>query len=105
MRLVHWLLPTALLVTSTVAFGNPNQYCYTKETVEIINNERVSSKTVLECNDNRIEKLVAKQAGMAKNCGTVQFEKVRGNSYVPRHAIYCQRPDGSWDVVVDTDRR
>jgi hypothetical protein len=91
--------------TSTVAWSNPDQYCYTKETVEIVNGERVSSKTVIECNDNKIEKLITKQAGQAKNCGTAQFEKVRGNSYVPRHAIYCQRPDGHWDVVIDTDRR
>lgn len=100
-----WTLGLIFLMLSNNALANPNQYCYTKETIEVINGERVSSKTVVECNDNRIEKLVAKQAGMAKNCGTAQFDKIKGNAYVPRHSIFCQRPDGHWDVVIDTDRR
>lgn len=101
-----WTIGLALLMLSANVLANPNQYCYTKETIEVINGEKVSSKTVVECSDNRIEKLVMKQAGMASNCGIQTLSpRLKGNEYVPNQTIFCKRPDGHWGAVIDTDRR
>lgn len=76
-----------------------DEYCYTKERIEINNNETVNSNTVVECNDNVIDRIVVKQAGLAENCGISQFQQKIGGKIEYRQAITCQFPDGSWDII------
>jgi len=109
-----WLLIilTALVILMSgcssspkVADAGSHQYCYNNKTITVKNGQDVTSESITTCSDNIIEKLVAKQAGMAKNCGTIHFSKVKGATNVPNAAFACQRPDGHWGLVIDTDRR
>jgi hypothetical protein len=45
------------------------QFCYTSQEIRTKNKETVSSETLVKCNDDPIERIVIKKAGMAENCG------------------------------------
>lgn len=75
------------------------QYCYTKQEIVTDSNGQVSSKTVVECNDNQVERLFQVQSGMAPNCGTFTYWMQIGGQNVQRQGVSCQKPDGSWEIV------
>jgi len=79
-----------------------SQYCYTKKTVEVVDEEKVSSKTTVECNDDRIERVAIKKAGIAENCGVFRYWMKQGENTVWKKGVSCQMPNGSWQII-DTD--
>lgn len=79
------------------------QYCDLKtQTVSIRKDGKVvdeKSIEVMECNDNRIQRLFQVQSGMAPNCGEFTYWMMIGGKNVQRKGVSCQRPDGNWEVV------
>lgn len=78
------------------------QYCYTNQTIELENNERVNSKTTLECSDDQVKRLFQARSGMAPNCGEFTYWMQMGGTHVQRKGVSCQKPDGSWEIVNTT---
>jgi hypothetical protein len=74
-------------------------YCETSSKYTLKDGEQSSSETVVECTDSQIDRLVVKQAGLAKNCGEFLYWTRRGGYDVQRKGISCQKPDGSWEIV------
>ena len=110
-----WLLIVIMIVAVSVLSGcssapvntthKPNdQFCYTKKTVEIVNGETVSSKTTLDCNDDKVERVAVKRAGLATNCGVFSYHMNVGGYLAKKRGVSCQKPDGSWEII-DTDYR
>jgi hypothetical protein len=75
------------------------QYCYTSQTIENKNGERVNSTTMVECSDDEVKRLFHVRSGMAPNCGVFTYWTKIGGQDVQRKGISCQKPDGSWEVV------
>ena len=75
------------------------QYCYTSQTIQTQNGERVDSRTTVECTDDQIKRLAEVRLGMAANCGEFTYYMRQGSYDVERKGISCQKPDGSWEIV------
>lgn len=103
------LLSVAAIIAVTGCSSAPKvkakseQFCDLKtNTVSIRKDGKVvDEKTieVMECNDNRIQRLFQVQSGMAPTCGTFTYWTKIGGKNVQRKGVSCQRPDGSWEVV------
>lgn len=79
--------------------SNKPQYCYTSQTIVSENSEQVKSTTTVKCNDDPIERVNVKRAGLAKGCGYYEYRMKIGDQYVRRPGISCQLPDGSWERI------
>lgn len=65
------------------------QYCYTSETIETQNGNRVNSNTKVECTDDQIKRLVKPRMGMADHCGTFTYWMTLRGQNVQRQGISC----------------
>ena len=81
-----------------------DQFCYTKKTIEVVDGQNVSSKTVVDCNDDKVERVAIKRAGLATNCGVFSYNMMMGGNLVTKRGVSCQKPDGGWEII-DTDYR
>lgn len=45
------------------------QYCYTSQTIDVQDGEKVNSRTRVECTDDQFKRLTAVRMGMADHCG------------------------------------
>jgi hypothetical protein len=94
------LITLAGCSSAPVASGEHKpQYCYTSQTIVTENSEKVKSTTTVKCNDDPIERVAIKRAGLAKGCGYYEYRMKIGDKYVRRPGISCQLPDGSWERV------
>ena len=75
------------------------QYCHTSQDIVVRNGERVSSTTMVKCDDDQINRLTERRLGMAANCGEYLYWMQIGGRDVQRKGIACQKPDGSWERV------
>jgi uncharacterized protein YceK len=81
------------------AVAEKPQYCYTSQTIQTQNGEKVSSNTTVECTDDQVKRLFQVRSGMAPNCGEFTYWMKLGGHDVQRKGISCQKPDGSWEIV------
>lgn len=51
------------------------------------------------CNDNKIDRIAIKQAGIAQNCGQYSYYITLGGKAVEQSGIACKRFDGHWEVL------
>lgn len=103
------LIAMAVVMTVTGCSAAPKvkakseQYCDLKtHTVQVRKHGKVvdeRSIEVMECNDNRIQRLFQVQSGMAPSCGEFTYWTMMGGKNVQRKGVSCQRPDGNWEVV------
>jgi hypothetical protein len=75
------------------------QYCYTSQEIKTRNKETVSSETIVKCNDDPIEQIVIKKAGVASNCWPTKSRINLGGRYIEEVSIACQKFDGTWEVI------
>jgi hypothetical protein len=99
------LLPILALVgcsTGPKYQAEKPQYCHTKQVMVKDHDGTVASRTVVECNDNQVERLFQVQSGMAPNCGEFTYWMRIGGRDVQRKGVSCQKPDGSWEIINTT---
>jgi len=103
-----WLLIIAMVIAISLLSGcsaapkvaaPKPQYCYTSQTINTQNGERVNSQTTVECTDDQIKRVTTARVGMASNCGYFTSWMKKGGRDVQYRAISCQLPDGSWEIV------
>jgi hypothetical protein len=96
-------LIAAVAILSGCASSSPKvtarQYCYTAQEIVKKDNEVISSRTVVKCNDDPLEQVVVKKAGLAKDC----FENktrmnLRGREVI-EYSVACKKFDGTWEVM------
>lgn len=75
------------------------QYCYTSQTIQTENGEKVNSRTQVECTDDQVKRLTVARIGIGSNCGYFNGWMKQGGRDVQYRAISCQLPDGSWEIV------
>ena len=110
-----WVLITTMFFLITLLSGcsstprvqaKSEQFCDLKtKTISVKENGEVvdeKSVEVMECNDNRIQRLFQVQSGMAPNCGEFTYWMNIGGKNVQRKGVSCQKPNGSWEVVNTT---
>lgn len=103
-----FILLTFLCLSLTGCSSTPKQttarpYCNTSQEIRTKNGTNVSSETVVKCNDDPIEQIVIKKAGMAQNCGWVSNPiTLPGGRTVNEAYISCLASNGRW-VRIDAN--
>ena len=75
------------------------QYCYTNQTIQSQDGEKVSSRTVVECTDDQFKRLTAVRMGMADHCGIANRTVRSGDKLVNVQLKSCQILDHNGAVV------
>ena len=75
------------------------QYCYTSQTIQVQNGEKVDSRTQVDCTDDQVKRVTTARMGLGSNCGYFNGWMKKGGRDVQYRAISCQLPDGSWEIV------
>lgn len=72
-------------------------YCNTSQEVTVRNGERVSSETVVSCNDDPVAQFNIKKVGISKRCfNDTQRIQLPNGRIIVNEAYACQKPDGTW---------
>ncbi len=85
--------------SSTKVAAQKPQYCYTSQTIQTKNGERVESQTVVECTDDQFKRLTAVRMGMADHCGISNRTVQSGGKLVNIQVKSCQILDHTGNVV------
>lgn len=78
------------------------QYCYTNQEIEVEDGKNVSSRTKIECTDDRTKKLFQARSGIAKDCTEFYFQMNIKGQPVERRGYACTKFDGSIEVFNPT---
>jgi hypothetical protein len=94
MRSLIFLIGLALVGCSSTPTKTA-QFCNTSKTIEVKDGANVSSKTVVRCSDDFIERHVPARIGVDQNCRPVVTQY--GRNYVcethrPGHYVYISDP-------------
>ena len=90
----------ALTGCSSAPKQTARQYCHTSQEVRVKNGTNVSSETLVKCNDDPIEQIVIKKAGMAQNCGeSTDWIRLPNGREIQNRNLVCQRFDGKWELI------
>ena len=84
---------------STKVAAEKPQYCYTNQTIQSKDGETVSSRTVVECTDDKFKRLTAVRMGMADHCGIANRTVRSGDKLVNVQIKSCQILDHNGAVV------
>ena len=103
-----WLLIVIMMIIITMLSGCSSapkkvaqkpQYCYTSQTIQVQDGEKVNSRTQLDCTDDQVKRVTTARMGLGSNCGYFNGWMKKGGQDVQYRAISCQLPDGSWEIV------
>lgn len=105
--MVKFALAFAVLLLTGCASNKPQQslsaqYCYTNQEIEVENGKNVSSRTKIECTDDRTKKLFQARSGIAKDCTEFYFLMNIKGQPVERRGYACTKFDGSIEVFNPT---
>jgi uncharacterized protein YcfL len=90
----------ALVGCSSTPKGPAKQYCYTSQEIRTKDRQTVSSETVVKCNDDPVEQIVIKKAGIAQNCGeTTDWITLPNGKEIKVRNLVCQKFDGRWEII------
>lgn len=99
------LLFLVVVAASLVGCSSPkksklvsDQYCHTSQTIEK-EDSNVSSKTVIKCTDDPIERYVPKKMGISKDCQPINIPINLNGRLVYERIYACQKYDGRYDVI------
>jgi hypothetical protein len=84
---------------STKVAAEKPQYCYTSQTIQSQDGEKVNSKTVVECTDDQFKRLTAVRMGMADHCSISNRTVQSGDKLVNVQLKSCQILDHNGAVV------
>jgi hypothetical protein len=74
------------------------QYCYTNQSIEVENGSNVSSKTRVECTDDRTKQLFQARSGISSDCMEFFYALPLNGKIVQRRGYVCQRFSGTSEV-------
>jgi hypothetical protein len=74
------------------------QYCYTNQSIEVENGSNISSKTRVECTDDRTKQLFQARSGISNNCMEFYYAMPLNGQMVQRRGYVCQKFSGSSEV-------
>lgn len=81
------------------------QYCYTNQEIELEDGKKVSSRTRLECTDDRTRQLFQARSGIAKDCYEFSFMVNRRGQLVEERGYACQKFSGNYEVFNPSQHR
>ena len=74
------------------------QYCYTNQSIEVENGSNVSSKTRVECTDDRTKQLFQARSGISSDCMEFFYVMPLNGKLVQRRGYACQKFSGTSEV-------
>lgn len=80
------------------ASGLEPQYCYTNQEIDLENGKKVSSRTRIECTDDRTRQLFQARSGIAKDCIEFSFPVNRRGQLIEERGYACQKFSGTYEV-------
>lgn len=88
--------------SSTPVQTTKRQYCHTSQEIRKNGDNVISSETMVKCNDDPVEQIVVRKAGVASNCGEFTNRMMIRGQYREEKSIACQKFDGTWEVIPRT---
>ena len=85
--------------SSTKVVAEKPQYCYTSQTIQTKNGERVESQTVVECTDDQFKRLTSVRMGLSDHCGISNRTVQSGGRLVNIQVKSCAILDHNGNVV------
>lgn len=95
---VSALALTACSSSPKKSSGLEPQYCYTNQEIELENGKKVSSRTSIECTDDRTRQLFQARSGIAKDCIEFSFPVNRRGQLIEERGYACQKFSGTYEV-------
>lgn len=80
------------------ASGLELQYCYTNQEIDLQDGKTVSSRTRVECTDDRTRQLFQARSGIAKDCIEFSFAVNRRGQLIEERGYACQKFSGTYEV-------
>jgi hypothetical protein len=78
--------------------GLEPQYCYTSQEIDLEDGKKVSSRTRVECTDDRTRQLFQARSGIARDCVEFSFPMNIRGQLVERTAYACQKFSGTYEI-------
>jgi hypothetical protein len=78
--------------------GLEPQYCYTNQEIDLVDGKKVSSRTRVECTDDRTRQLFQARSGIAKDCIEFSFPVNRRGQLIEERGYACQKFSGTYEV-------
>ena len=90
--------------SSAPPMARSEQFCDLKTVIDVQRDAEgkvVGQKTNerMVCSDNKIDRIVIKQAGMAKNCGEYTYYVTLNNRSVEQRGLACEKFNGNWEII------
>jgi surface antigen len=90
--------------SSTQPMARSEQFCDLKTVTDVqrdLEGKIIGQKSNerMVCSDNRIDRIVIKQAGMAKNCGEYTYYITLHNRSVEQRGLACEKFNGNWEII------
>ena len=109
-----WLLIIIMMVIISLLSGCSSapktaelrpQYCYTNQEIEVENGQSVSSRTRVECTDDRTKQLFQARSGIAKDCQEFYYVMPLKGQMVERKGYACQKFSGTSEIFNPSQHR
>lgn len=81
------------------------QYCYTNQEIDVEDGKKVSSRTRVECTDDRTRQLFQARSGIAKDCYEFSYAVNRRGQLVEERGYACQKFSGNYEVFNPSQHR
>lgn len=78
--------------------GLEPQYCYTNQEIDVEDGKKVSSRTRLECTDDRTKQLFQARSGIARDCMEFYYPMYLRGELVQGRGYACQKFSGTYEV-------
>jgi hypothetical protein len=88
-----------LVGCSSAPVQTKRQYCYTSQEIRKNGDNVINSQTTVKCNDDPVEQIVIRKAGVASNCGEFTNRMTIRGEYREEKSIACQKFDGTWEII------
>lgn len=76
-----------------------DQYCHTSQIIETQDKQNVSSRTVVKCSDDPVDKYIPVRMGLAANCQTIYTDINLGGRLVRERHEVCQKNSGEHVII------
>jgi hypothetical protein len=109
-----WLVVTVLFIVVALSGCASNtrkvtaldpQYCYTNQEIDLEDGKKVSSRTRIECTDDRTRQLFQARSGIAKDCYEFTYAVNRRGQLVEERGYACQKFSGNYEVFNPSQHR
>jgi len=97
--LLSFLVISSVGCSTTPDYNYQAPYCYTEETVVTKSDQTVAGTATHMCTDHPGQQVAIQRAGIDAGCKEFWYDEYRHGKLVPTRGVYCEKLDGSTEIV------